>query len=387
MTGAVVEVGPAAVALLSPRRAVPVQPDMVTAALAGIDDTTVLVHERPVAVVDLWRTIIAASAGTDRASLTVVHPSWWSPQRVARIVDVAATVAANVLALPRSAAAGGESAVVIEIADDIVAVSLPGEPVVRHARPDNPADIADALEIPPGTTVLIDAPAGVAGAAEYARGVRASLCQHGVTAQPARMRAAAPVPAPEVAATPPPMRRRRGLAVATAAVALTLGAIGASAARPTPPPPSQQTGLIVEGRIALRVPNDWVITRITAGPGSRRLQVNSPAEQHAALHVTQSFTPGETLEHAAELLREAVVAQPHGVFLDFTPADVRGGRPAVTYREVRVGRDIRWAVFLDGSTRISVGCQSAPEEPDIVAQPCEQAIASAHELTGTDPGR
>ena len=86
------------------------------------------------------------------------------------------------------------------------------------------------------------------------------------------------------------------------------------------------------------------------------------------------------------MLRQAVAEQPPGVFVDFNAADRRGGRPAITYREVRVGRDIRWTVVLDGSTRISVGCQSAPGREDTVAEACEKAIESAHELAGTDGG-
>jgi type VII secretion-associated protein (TIGR03931 family) len=86
------------------------------------------------------------------------------------------------------------------------------------------------------------------------------------------------------------------------------------------------------------------------------------------------------------MLRQAVAEQPRGVFVEFNPTDRRGGRPAVTYREVRVGRDIRWAVVLDGSTRISVGCQSAPGREDTVARACEKAIESAHELAGTNGG-
>lgn len=364
-------------------------PDMVTAALAGLDDTTVLFREKPVAVVDLCRRIMAACAGTGCESLTVVHPSWWPAHRVARIVDAAAAVATTVLAQPRWAViTEGDCAIVIEIADDIVAVSSSGGSAVLYARADNPAEVAQCIEIPTATGILIDAPLGVIGAAEYADGLRASLRQRGATAELARVRdVPPPSSAVDAVAAPPPVRPWRGPVFAAAGVALTLCAIGATAVRPTTSPPTEQAGLIVEGRIAVRIPNQWVITRITAGPGSRRLQATAPTDQDVALHVTQSFAPGETLDRSAELLRQAVAEQPQGVFVDFNPADLRGGRPAVSYREMRVGRDIRWTVFLDGSTRISVGCQSAPGKQQAVAQPCEQAIASAHELSGTKPGR
>jgi len=46
-------------------------------------------------------------------------------------------------------------------------------------------------------------------------------------------------------------------------------------------------------------------------------------------------------------------------FVDFNADDRRGDQPAVTYREMREGHDIRWTVFLDHRVRISIGCQSA----------------------------
>ncbi|MDT5172861.1 MAG: hypothetical protein QOG37_112, partial [Mycobacterium sp.] len=99
-----------------------------------------------------------------------------------------------------------------------------------------------------------------------------------------------------------------------------------------------------------------------------------------ALHVTQSPTPGETLAGAADRLRHAIDTEPPGVFVDFNPAGVSAGRPAVTYREVRAAHDVRWTVLLDGAVRISVGCQSRPGAQDAVREACEQAVRSAHAL-------
>jgi type VII secretion-associated protein (TIGR03931 family) len=362
--------------------------ELISAALAGIDDTTVLFREQPVAVADLWRRVIAASVETRCESLTVVHPSWWVRHRVARIVDAAATLVTDVRALSRSAVISADDpAIVVEIADDVVAISSCTGPPVVLIRPGDPCDAAQAIETEPGTEVLIDVPPGVAGAAEYARALRATLRQRGAAARLAGIHDVPP-PASVVelppAATPP--RPWRGPALAAASVALTVCAIGVATERNRAPTTALEPVNLVEGRVTLRIPPQWTVARITAGPGSRRIQASSPSEPGVALHATQSYAPGETLDRTADILRQAIAEQPRGVFVDFNAADRRAGRPAVTYREVRVGRDIRWTVVLDGSTRISVGCQSAPGREDTVADPCEKAIESAHELTGTKDG-
>ncbi len=102
-----------------------------------------------------------------------------------------------------------------------------------------------------------------------------------------------------------------------------------------------------------------------------------------ALHVTQSYAPEETLDGAAQVLRRALDKEPAGTFVDFNPADSPAGRAAVTYREVRAGRDVRWTVVVDGSTRISIGCQSAPGREDSINLVCDDAIRSAREVGGT----
>lgn len=360
--------------------------ELAAAALAGIDDTTVLLRERPVAVAELLRRIVEMAVETDCESLTVVHPSWWPQHRVARVVEAAATVVTDVRTLSRSAViAGSDPGTVIEIADDVVAISAPAEPPVIMARTDDPGHIAQAVGSGAGTRVLIDAPPGVPGAAEHARDVSAALRQRGLVARLAGIGDIAPASVADPLAVPVP-RRRRAPVLATASLAVTLCAIGVTTARTHAPAPALDAVDVVEGRVTVRIPTHWALTRITAGPGSRRIQASSPTEPKVALHVTQSFAPGETLDRTADALRQAVAEQPAGVFVDFNPTDRRGGRPAVTYREVRVGRDIRWTVVLDGSTRISVGCQSAAGREDTVAQACDSAIESARELVGTKGG-
>jgi type VII secretion-associated protein (TIGR03931 family) len=331
--------------------------------------------------------VIAANVETGCESLIVVHPSWWPQQRVERIVDAAATIVTDIRTLSRSAAIAGETpATVVEIADDVVAITAPGEQPVVVARADDPGDIARTIETDSDATVLVDAPPGVAGAIEYARAISAALRQRGLVARLGRIR---DVPPPAPKAEPVPAiapRRWRAAVLAALSVIVTLGAMGIAASRTHPPAPAIDAVNIVEGRVTLLIPPQWALTRITAGPGSRRIQASSPTEPNVALHVTQSFSPGETLDRTADVLRQAVAEQPRGVFVEFNPTDRRGGRPAVTYREVRVSRDIRWTVVLDGSTRISIGCQSAPGREDTVAQACEKAIESAHELAGTKGG-
>jgi type VII secretion-associated protein (TIGR03931 family) len=118
--------------------------------------------------------------------------------------------------------------------------------------------------------------------------------------------------------------------------------------------------------------------RVVDGPGSARVQVTSPSDPELALHVTQSSVPDETLTGTAERLKRAIDAEPAGVFVDFNPSGTSAGRPAVTYREVRAGHQVRWTVLLDGAVRISIGCQSRPGGEDAVREVCEQAVRSAH---------
>ena len=320
MIGTVVEVGPAAVVRLTPNPATVGDREMVAAALAGIDDTVVLVGERPVAVADLWRRVIAASVDHPCESLTVIHPPWWTPQRVRRVTEAATTVAGNVRTQPKSAAFdAGDAGSVID-----AAAAVPGSVRCGDRTP----------------------PVGVDGQS----------------------------------------RRWPPRVLVAAAVAVTLCCVGLAAARTRGPAPSPDAINIVEGRITVRVPAHWVVSRVTAGPGSRRVQASSPTEPNVALHITQSYSPGQTLADAAAVLSPALDRQPHGVFVDFNATDHRAGRAALTYREIRIGREVGWTVIVDGATRISIGCQSGAGRQGTVAEACDQAIKSAHELSGTGTG-
>jgi type VII secretion-associated protein (TIGR03931 family) len=137
--------------------------------------------------------------------------------------------------------------------------------------------------------------------------------------------------------------------------------------------------LLVEGRVGVMVPTQWVVQRVTSGPGSPRVQVVSPTDADIAVHVTQSSLPlPQSHAQVAASLRSALGEEPDGVFVEFNPSDRRADQPAVTYREIRAGHHIAWVVLTDGSLRIAIGCQSAPGREAAVREACDEAIRSAH---------
>ena len=195
----------------------------------------------------------------------------------------------------------------------------------------------------------------------------------------------------EPAPSRPPSSRRvpasgRAGVAAVAAVVIAVAATVAAGSHTGPSPPAPGVPrTVAEGRLVVEVPPGWTVTRVTAGPGSRRLQVTSPADPGIALHITQAYAPETTLGQAAELFAREIAAQPVGSFVGLRSDTRVFGRPAVVYREVRPGRFIDWTVILAGSTRISVGCQSKPGHEPAVAAGCEAAVRSARE-SGTDRG-
>ncbi len=274
---------------------------LVEAALDWIDDPVGLFDERPVAVADLWRSLVATLLGPRCDSVVVVHPVDWSRARVDRLVAAANTVA-----------------------DRIEAVT---------------ADRWDGLG---GTT-----PEG------------------GADTQRERCVAARG------------RRRVVGLLV-VAGVSLVSGAVVVGWPRTVGPGAAGTT--LLDGRMAVRVPAPWTVQRVTGGPGSRRLQATSPVDPGIAVHLTSSYVPATTLADAAQVLRRAIAGEPPGVFADLRAEATVAGRAAVTYRESRPGRVITWIVVLDGSTRISIGCQSPPGRESDIRAACDDAVRSAHEI-------
>jgi type VII secretion-associated protein (TIGR03931 family) len=146
-----------------------------------------------------------------------------------------------------------------------------------------------------------------------------------------------------------------------------------------PAPPGGAGPTVVEGRMAVRIPAEWTVQRVTGGPGARRLQATSPDDPGIALHLTSSYAPEAVLADAADVLARAIAGEPPGVFVDFRAESTVAGRPAVTYRELRPGRVITWVVVQTGSTRISIGCQCPPGRDGAIRAVCDDAVRSAHE--------
>jgi type VII secretion-associated protein (TIGR03931 family) len=382
----VCEVGPGTVRTLHPGSGPAADPVLVEAVLDAGAEPLALLDDRPVATGALWRTLFE-SLLDGAGAVQLVHPSWWSPRRAATVADAARSVVDTVTTSPRHGLLhrGG---VFVEIGPDFVAIGDHegvNETETRWAAVDDVADAVACRVGADGGAVHIDAPLGVPGAGALGsliarrlhsagRTVR-QLADHELCSAATRSARSRPVAMPPAG----PARRRRvpTAAVATAAVVMTAIAVGGVAA-------SRQTGIsateLVEGRVAVRIPADWSVQRITGGPGSARVQVVSPVDPGAMLHITQSRVPTADLAATADALRSAADAQPPGVFVDFNPDDRRAGRPAVTYRELRPGHDIRWAVVMAGRLRISIGCQSAPGHADHVEAACEQAVRSAREI-------
>jgi type VII secretion-associated protein (TIGR03931 family) len=382
--------------------------EILQAALDAIDDQVALVDGRPVAVDSLWRTALRSlKCGNPDAQRTiqVIHPSWWPSSRVDLVAAAEATLADDVQMQPRSwllrqASNAEPAAMVVEIAERLVAIA--GDDVVAVPRGAEPQPVAEAIvrligEMAGGTTTaaLIDVPGAVAGAQALATLIAGRLRRSGRSvveigdARLVRLTVSAAIKAQDNLPRPQPVdaghvrsrvRMLGGLAVAATVLAAAVPAMGAVGHRAAPPVHTPPTTFLVEGRVALTVPADWQAQRVVTGPGSARVQVNSPSDPEVALHITQSPIPDETLSATADQLRRAIDTEPAGVFVDFNPSGVTAGRPAVTYRELRASHHVRWTVLVDGSVRISIGCQSRPGGEDAVRDVCGQAVRSARAI-------
>ena len=387
----VVEVGPANVRVLGGPSAGEPDEAMVSAVLDGIDDAVALFDERPVVVAELMRAVMSSILVASPGPVVIVHPSWWARARIDLVVQ-SSGAARKVVALSRSEVvrAAGHGGTLIEIAGEFVAVAGPGLRVFGRGNIESIA--AAAAEVGRSGDVLLDAPAAIPGSAQTAEQLRVALA--------ARGRSARDVDVAALADAAPSRRRVGGPVAALVAASLVLaapvlpdgrelvlpdGRERVATPRPEVGAPDPAAVNLVEGRIVVAVPLHWHVERVRSGSGSRRVQVGSPVDPDIALHITASYAPDSTLAQAAEVLGDAVADQTPGVFVGFRPAVEVAGRPAVTYREVRVGRVVDWSVVLSGSTRIGIGCQSAPDRTEVVRAVCEQAIRTAREL-GTGAG-
>ncbi|MET0700819.1 MAG: type VII secretion-associated protein [Mycobacterium sp.] len=386
---AVCEVGPVAIRRLGGVTE-PVDPVEVAAALDGGDDPLVLVGDRPVEAGQVWRAVLApVLRGIDHTVL--VHPSWWPATRAGVVSAMARQLCGSVETSTRSSFIAADGGIVVEIAPHLVAVSGPQKALLVESRSGAPDLVADSvvrtvLARCDAGPVWLDNPAAVPGAQALAGMIGDGLRAAGrdvLWVSDRQMTRAATATQRQDAVPDPPSRPTRWPLTAAVVGAVLVGVVavglrGGHRAEGTSPMPSTA---LVEGRVTMDIPAGWAVQRVTAGPGSARVQVVSPTDRRTILHLTQARARDEDLAASAATLRRAFDSQPAGVFTDFHPADIRAGRPAITYREVRPGHDVRWVVILDGGVRISIGCQSAVGAEHDIAPACEQAVRSAHEIS------
>lgn len=395
MTTAVCALGPASIHRLPCTAASSVDVPMEQAVLDGGDGRTVLAGTEPIPLPVAWRAVLRPLLD-DADRTLLIHPSWWPVTRVDTVRDAAADLVRDVEMVSRaellvSRRGVASSATVVEIAAHAVLVVSAGVPIslgLRSSAPEHVAGevVAAVLDRGGRRAVLVDAPPPVPGAE-----VLASLIVGMLTAARIRVEVVSQDQMFSAAGTlatgvePPvtsPGRRRRGgplTAGAAVAAAVAAGAMWWPAPH-SAGPSARPVSALVEGRVALDVPVGWTVQRVTDGPGSARVQVMSTSEGGPILHLTQSRAPDADMASTATVLRRAVDGEADGIFVDFNPIDTRSDRPAVTYREVRPGREILWVVLVDGDVRISIGCQHATGQWSTVAAPCEEAVRSARRV-------
>jgi type VII secretion-associated protein (TIGR03931 family) len=399
----VVEVGPKMIRQLCCGGNAVADDETVNAAFDSIDDPVALVGQRPVSLDSLWRMLLGSVDCGSAERAIVVYPSWWAPARIGVVRAAAQVLAGEVVMRPRSwlLTQSRPATLVVEIADRFVVIT--GTAVVAETRCRESQRVVDAVvrsvlemtsDADAHVVVVIDAPSTVAEAGGLAARIADGLHASGGIAtvrvvDEARLKAcAAQIIQDEDSSCESHVARRhyrRHWALALA-VLLTVGLAGvlgalASARRGAPADDGVKTTVLVEGRVALEVPAQWPTQRVVAGPGSARVQVTSPSDPELSLHVTQSRVALESLSATADFLKQAIDAEPTGLFVDFNPSGNVAGRPAVTYREVRSVHDIRWTVLVDKAVRISIGCQSRHGHEDVIRQVCDLAVRSARALS------
>ncbi|TQR82705.1 type VII secretion-associated protein [Mycobacterium hodleri] len=375
MSDVVVVVGPKAIVGRGP-----VNFDAATIALESVDDVLALVDDRVMSVDDLWRDVLGSAVDGRCDDVALICPSWWGPSRIARVVAAARHWCDDVVVHLRSEVLAAVT--VVELGPELVVVHADGRRNVI-TRGSHSADVVDAVvacvdglaevtvDVPSGTTLL---GANLARALRL-RGVAVTMEDDRTLADAVR---GSPGSETVTAGRWRPTPRTVGVAAAILTVGgLTLAGIGLDGGNAE----STDVAWLVEGRVAVEVPAGWTVERITAGPGSARVQVVSPAGRSEAIQVTQSrVSDTESLESTAEALTSALADQPGGVFVDFAAAGERANRSAVTYREVRSDRSVDWTVLLDGGVRIAIGCQG-PVAGSGPQAACDRAIRTAHAVT------
>jgi type VII secretion-associated protein (TIGR03931 family) len=401
----VIEVGPNAVRRLCCGGGTVADAEAERAAFESIDDHLALVDLQPVVVASLWEDVLVSIDCGTSDHVTVVHPSWWSAVRVgvvssaARILVGTEQIRTRSWLLSQASPSKSErDTLVVEIADHLVV--LTGAAIAAETRRRDQLEVVGSVTRSVLTmasdsteTVVIDAPATVHGArtlaASIAERLRGSCGMNVVLVDDIRMRRLAGElrcrDQGRLDTDPHPSSggdgRRRALAMLVFVIGVIISVVAVQQRQGEPHAHAHlPTTFAVEGHVALEVPAQWPMRRVVSGPGSARLQITSPADPEVALHVTQSRVALSSLDATAEFLKSAIDAAPAGVFVDFNPSDPSAGHPAVTYREVRAGHDIRWAVWVDKAVRISIGCQSRSGRGEDVRQECDLAVRSARVL-------
>jgi type VII secretion-associated protein (TIGR03931 family) len=381
---AVVEVGPVAI-----RGQLRADQHLESTALQFIDDEIAMLDDQPVAVTAIWRQVFSAMLHERVETAVLVCPTWWPSPRIARVREAAATRSTKVVVLKRAdvlvVGVPGVPAV-IEIAPEFVVIWRSGGVIAAQPRLGDEGDVirsvADGVES--ATTVLVDAPRGVAGAVDLARAISEHLRADGVavtTVSPDRVLTAARDRNRSAYKRDPVLprgRRMAGVTAVGASLALVCAGIGLTSGTEQSDAAPVPMTLLIEGRVAVKVPALWRVQRITSGSGSARVQVTAPDTSNAVLLTQSQVRSGETLSATSATLRNALDDQQPGVFTAFRPDDRRADRAAATYREVRDGRQIDWTVLVDDTVRIGIGCQSAEGSEFVGDYVCEEAIRSAH---------
>lgn len=374
VTGVLLIVGPGSVH--GPN---PLCHETVSAAIDAIDEQYVLLDERPVGVDALWASIVAEAAGDPAQGLILVVPGWWSDARVDRIRRAADEHGGEPVVVRRHQAHRTRPGCILEIAPEFVLCRVAGSPVSVTPRLGEMTmvAVAAAQSVTASGPVLIDAPVGVAGVADLAAAIAGQLRGRGRDVRVVDD----PTLAAEYAVEPPPVaavpaRHRRPVLALSVGALLSVGVL--LGAGHTVESPVESTMLITEGRVSMRIPADWMLQRVTTGTGSPRIQAFPPGGGVSAILLTQS-PAGPDPAAIAIVLKAALEQQVPGVFADFREDGDRGGRTVLSYNEIREGREIGWAVFVDGRTRIAIGCQQSRPGRAAIRAHCDEAIRSAHE--------
>ncbi|MGW0161535.1 type VII secretion-associated protein [Mycobacterium sp. NPDC003323] len=354
----------------------PVPADLAETACAAIDDPYAIVDARFVDVDELWRTVLRTATGGAPPEV-LICPGWWHPARIDRIRRAAPGKGHVVRQRHHCHPAPGHT--VVEIAAEFVLVHDAGRTGQAVPRLGDTAATSEAVmaRVGAAVAVLVDAPLGVPGAAQLAAAVAARVRSRGgavtVVDDHTLLREA----------TPParaPRRHTHRIAATLAAAALPVA--GFLVPRTTADVEPTPAVLVTEGAVAVRVPDSWSAVRVVAGGGSPRLQLTSPEHPDAAILLTQSPVAPDW----AAVLAATLAAQPAGVFVDFDHPRVVAGREVAAYTEIRTGRAITWAVFVDGPVRIAIGCQQPAQRPDLIRGHCDEAIRSARRRDGSENG-